>query len=192
MSDDTHSPSRPITGLILAGGAGRRMGGQDKGWLSWHGMPLVQHAVACLQDQVAELLISANRHLADYAALGFPVLADETPDYRGPLMGLRQGLAAARQPWLLSVPVDAPRLPDDLVPHLWAQHEVAPLVLARTPGGPQPVVCLCRRDLLPHLESYLAAGGRQVQGWYRDLPHVWVDFDEDAFFNCNYPEDLQA
>lgn len=180
----------PITGLILAGGAARRMGGQDKGWLRWRDRPLIDTALAHLDGKLAEVLISANRHLDAYAALGARVITDETSGFKGPLQGLVRGLREARHDWLLSLPVDTPRLPPDLVERLWNHPGASPLRVARTPSGAQPLVCLCHRSLLPPLQDYLAAGGRRAQAWFADLPHQWVDFDEADFFNCNTPEDL--
>lgn len=190
MEDDT-GRALPLTGLILAGGAGRRMGGRDKGWLLWRGRPLIRHALEHFEGKAVEILISANRNQARYAALGHRVLADAVPGYQGPLMGLRRGLESAGRDWVLSLPVDAPALPADTVARLWARREDAPIVVARSPGGPQPVLCLCRRDRLPDLQRYLDAGGRKARDWFRALPHVWVDFEEKDFFNCNHPTDLQ-
>lgn len=187
---DTRDTPLPLSALILAGGAGQRMGGQDKGWLLWQGIPLVEHALNRLRGQVREILISANRNQADYAALGCRVLEDDTPGYPGPLQGLRQGLRRASGDWLFIQPVDAPLLPSDSIERLWGRRNKALLVLARSPSGPQPLVSLCRRELLPLLDVYLASGERRVQGWYTDIPHTWVDFTETEMFNCNYPEDL--
>ncbi|MEK8088289.1 molybdenum cofactor guanylyltransferase MobA [Thermithiobacillus plumbiphilus] len=188
----THHTPLPLSALILAGGAGRRMQGQDKGWLLWQGAPLVEHALNRLRDQAREILISANRNQADYRALGCRVLEDDMPGYPGPLQGLRQGLLHAREDWLFTQPVDSPLLPDDIVERLWGARDSVPLVLARSPSGPHPLLCLCRRDLLPLLDAYLARGERRVQGWYADIPHNWVDFTETQMFNCNHPQDLTA
>lgn len=184
--------SLPITGLILAGGAARRMGGQDKGWLRWRDRPLIDIALGQLDGKLAEVLISANRHLDAYAALGVRVITDDTSGFQGPLQGLAKGLREARYEWLLSRPVDTPCLPPDLVERLWRRHKDAPLHVARTPSGPQPLVCLCHRALLPALHDYMAKGGRRAQEWFSALPHQWVDFDEADFFNCNTPEDLRT
>lgn len=186
----THDKLLPLSALILAGGAGRRMQGQDKGWLLWQGAPLVEHAINRLRGRASEILISANRNQADYAALGCRVLQDDTPGYPGPLQGLRQGLRHAREDWLFTQPVDAPLLPDDIIERLWQARNSSSLVMARSPSGPQPLVSLCRRELLPLLDAYLARGERRVQGWYADIPHTWVDFTETEMFNCNHPQDL--
>ena len=112
-------PSRAaITGLVLAGGRGQRLGGVDKGLQPWHGRALVDHAIERLAPQVAEVMISANRNAADYASRGARVLADAHGDFRGPLAGMLAGLRAAATPWLAVVPCDSPRLPIDLVERL--------------------------------------------------------------------------
>lgn len=188
----THHTPLPLSALILTGGAGTRMGGQDKGLLHWQGHPLIAHALDRLHGQVREILISANRNQAEYAALGCRVLEDDIPGYTGPLQGLRQGLHHAREDWLFIQPVDTPLLPKNTVQQLWDARDSAPLVLARSPSGPHPLLCLCRRDLLPLLDAYLARGERRVQGWYADIPHTWVDFTETQMFNCNHPQDLTS
>jgi molybdopterin-guanine dinucleotide biosynthesis protein A len=135
-----------VTGLVLAGGRGRRLGGADKGLLALHGRPLVVHVRDRLSPQVQALLISANRHAADYAALGVPVLGDAAAGLppaadgqpRGPLAGMLAGLRHAPTPWLACVPTDAPALPADLVQRLAqaAAQAGAHAALAVTPGAP--------------------------------------------------------
>lgn len=180
----------PISAVVLAGGAGRRVDGEDKGLLLWQGNLLIGHAINKLRGQVAEILISANRNLDLYGQYGCPVLTDSLSGFQGPLFGLEQGLIQARHGWVMSVPVDTPELPTKLPHILWAQHHRAPLIVARSPSGPQAVVCLCQKTLLPHLQHYLASGERKVQDWFQALPHVWADFDEAVFFNCNRVADL--
>lgn len=139
------SPS-DITGIILAGGLGRRMGGVDKGLQLLDGRPLVRHVAERLAPQVDQLLINANRSQADYAALGYPVLADEIPDFAGPLAGLHAALSAATTAWVVTVPCDSPYLPLDLVSRLQAglQSSAAGLAVAHVEGRLHPVFCLCR------------------------------------------------
>ena len=181
----------PITGLILAGGAGRRMGGADKGWLSWHGQPLIKQALQRLRGQVAEILISANRNLDRYSQWGYPVLTDPQPGFQGPLLGLLAGLQAARQPWLLSLPVDSPALPADIVARFWEARGQSDIVVARSETHWQAVLCLCRSGLAPHLRHYLEGGGRRAQDWFRDLDYCTLVLPVENFRNCNLPEDLE-
>lgn len=182
-----------VSGLLLAGGLGRRMGGVDKGLQLLQGRPLAAWVAERLRPQVDELLISANRHAEDYAALGGRVLPDLLPDFAGPLAGLQAGLTAATHPLLLTAPCDSPYLPDDLVFRLFQALTVkdALVAVARGPERLHPVFSLCRRAALPHLTRYLEGGGRRVAQWYLDLPHVEVMFpSEAAFANFNTVEAL--
>ncbi|GAB1393429.1 molybdenum cofactor guanylyltransferase MobA [Rhodocyclaceae bacterium] len=182
-----------VTGLILAGGAGRRMGGADKGLLDYRGRPLVAHVIERLAPQVAGLLVSANRNLEVYARLGHPLVNDDQPDYPGPLAGLAAGLAVCPTEWLVCVPCDCPALPLDLVSRLLAaaQDQSAIIAVAASSGQMQPTFQLCRRTLLPALTAYLAAGERRVGGWCRQQGAIEVDFPEtDAFRNLNHPAEL--
>lgn len=184
-----------ITGLVLAGGAGRRMGGADKGLVEYLGRPLVAHVIDRLAPQVESLIVSANRHLADYRAFGHPLVSDGEPDYPGPLAGLAAGLAACRTEWLVCVPCDCPHLPPDLVGRLAAApyNSGARLAVARVAGQIQPTFQLCHRSHLPALRDYLAAGERRVGGWCRQQGAVEVDFpDPEAFRNFNTPAELDA
>ena len=192
-------PREQITGLVLAGGRGIRMGGVDKGLVPLQGRPLVAHALARLAPQVGPLLISANRHLDEYRRFGLPVLTDAQDDFPGPLAGLLAGLRACRTPWLLCVPCDAPRLPADLGMRLAAGlgdgRGDRALALPRSADGRlQPACCLLRATLADSLAAYLAGGGRQMQQWLLDRPHVIVPFeradDGPAFFNANRREEL--
>ena len=110
--------TKDITGLILAGGRGSRMGGVDKGLQNHLGMPLAMHALLRLGPQVGEIMINANRNLGAYEAMGVPVWPDTLPDYAGPLAGFLAGLEHCETPYLVTVPCDSPLFPDDLVQRL--------------------------------------------------------------------------
>lgn len=180
----------PITGIVLAGGAGRRMGGVDKGFVCWQGTPLVHHALRFLSE-LPQVLISANRSLSRYQALGYEVVTDECPDFPGPLVGLRQALRKAVQPWAVCLPVDSPCLPHDIVGRLWAARVPGGIVVARSPQGPEPVICLIDTTQLPTLDAYLDHGGRRVQDWFKGLPQEWLDLTLAEAANCNTPADVQ-
>ncbi len=187
--------TRPaISGVILAGGLARRMGGADKGLQSLSGKPLVQWAIERLQPQVDELLINANRELALYARFGYPVISDRIPGFAGPLAGLHAALASAAHTLVACVPCDSPLLPGDLVDRLYdaLEAEGSALARARTFAQRQPVFCLCRRALLPQLTAFLHSGGRQPDLWYRTLKASEVAFDDEAaaFRNINTSQDL--
>ncbi|WP_322046202.1 molybdenum cofactor guanylyltransferase MobA [Paraburkholderia sp. J67] len=195
-------PAADLTGLVLAGGRGQRMGGADKGLQRLHGQPLAAHVLARLAPQVGTLVISANRNHDVYASLGAPwqaqVLADTLPDYPGPLAGLLAGLRAARTPWLLSAPCDSPWLPADLGLRL-AEAAVAngaAIATATTTNAAgevslHPVFALLHTSLADDLAAFLDAGERKVRAWYARHTAAEVDFaDEGAFYNVNSLQEL--
>lgn len=183
-----------VTGIILAGGLSRRMGGQDKGLLPYRGKPLTAWVAERLHPQVDTLLVSANRSLEHYAALGYPIVRDQIPGFAGPLAGLHAAMQQARTPWIASAPCDAPALPTDLVSRLASAIESASakIAIACSGGRRHPVFCLCRTDLLQDLEAFLRAGGRKVEDWMMRHPLAEVEFeDPSAFANLNTPEELE-
>lgn len=186
-----------ISAIVLAGGLARRMGGQDKGLLPLNGRPLIAWVLERLAPQVDEILISANRHLGDYAELGHPVVTDDDqPDRRGPLAGILAAGRRATGEWLLIAPCDAPFLPLDLAPRLLARAQAgdARLVCAADETRTQHATMLLHRDLLDSVAAQLAQGQLKVQAWqaaqgcaverFADTPH--------AFLNVNSPDDLAA
>jgi molybdenum cofactor guanylyltransferase len=183
-----------ITGLVLAGGQGRRMGNVDKGFVELAGRPLIAHVIDRLVPQVATLVINANRSVERYAAFGYPVVADAIGGFAGPLAGLHAGLATAATPFVATSPCDSPFLPADLVARLAAAFGARPvdIAVARTFDQPHPVFALVRRTVLPHLERFLDAGGRKIDAWYASLATAEVSFDDeaDAFRNINTPAEL--
>jgi molybdenum cofactor guanylyltransferase len=185
-----------ITGIVLAGGQGRRMGSVDKGFVDLDGRPLVAHVIERLAPQVATLVINANRNAGRYAVFGYAVVADAIGGFAGPLAGLHAGLAAATTPFVATSPCDSPFLPADLVARLSGAFDAQPIdiAVARTFAQPHPVFALARRSLLPHLAQFLGAGGRKIDAWYASLPIAEVAFDDeaDAFRNINTPAELAA
>ena len=184
-----------ITGVVLAGGQGRRMGGVDKGLVALRGRAMVEWVLERLRPQVDELILNANQNIERYAAFGYPVFPDEIGGFAGPLAGLHAALSRARHPLVATAPCDSPFLPADLVRRLHAAlvDAGAELAVARTFDQPHPVFCLCRRDVLPHLGEFLAAGGRKIDLWYATLKIVEVRFDDEdeAFRNINTRDELQ-
>lgn len=185
-----------VTGLVLSGGRGSRMGGVDKGLQLFRGRPLVEWVIERIEPQVAEVLVNANRNLERYLAFGHPVLTDRVGDFAGPLAGLHAALSQARCGLVVTVPCDCPFLPTELVQRLSAALASADahVAVARTAERAHPVFCLCRVSLLDHLAQYLAGGGRKVEHWYSSLHVVEVSFDDqpEAFRNFNTLEDLEA
>ncbi len=185
-----------ITGVILAGGQGRRMGTVDKGLRELRGKAMAAWVIERFAPQVAEVLINANQNLEIYARFGYRVIPDEIGGFAGPLAGLQRGLSEARHPLVATAPCDTPFLPADLVARLHSalQANAAQLAVARTGDQPHPVFCVCRRDVLPHLTAFLQDGGRKIDAWYATLKVIEVAFDDqpDAFSNINTPEELRA
>ena len=188
------SPRDRVTGIVLAGGQGRRMGGVDKGLVLLDGKPMVAHVLARLAPQVADVLVNATQTGDRDAACGYPVVPDAVGGFAGPLAGLHAGLARATREFAVTVPCDSPFLPADLVARLFAAFATpaVQLAVARTFDQPHPVFCLVRRAVLPHLAAFLAGGGRKIDAWYATLGVVEVAFDDeaDAFRNINTAAEL--
>lgn len=196
-----------ITGLILAGGRGSRMGSVDKGLQPFRTSTLVEHVIARLAPQVASYAINANRNLTRYQELAgnVPVLPDYLDGYAGPLAGLQIGLQFCPTELLLTVPCDSPLLPTDLAARLHAalteqDADVALAVTMQTQPDAatlqrqlHPVFALLKTSVLPQLEEYLASGERRMESWFKSLRVAEVLFEDDAAFsNVNTVEELQA
>jgi len=184
-----------FTGVILAGGEGRRMGGADKGLQLLDGRPLVHWVLDRLRPQVGRVVISANRNLDRYREFGCPVLSDTLSGFAGPLAGLQAALTEAATPFLLAAPCDSPGMPGDLGARLFQALETAraDLAVPRAEGRVHRAFCLVRRELLPRLDAFLADGGRKLGLWHESLNTVEVDFDDraGAFANINSLADLE-
>ena len=187
-----------ITGLILCGGRGTRMGGVDKGLQNHHGLPLALHALMRLQPQVGHVLINANRNLSAYESMGVPVWPDPIADYPGPLAGWLAGLEHCETPYLLTVPCDSPNFPLDLAARLaaaLAEADADVAMAATTEDGRQqvqPVFCLLKSGLLESLVAYLHAGERKIDRWTAQHHCVTVPFEDPAAFaNANTLDELQ-
>ena len=191
-------PVEQITGLILAGGRGSRMGGVDKGLQTHLGLPLAMQALRRLQPQVGALMINANRNLAAYESMGVPVWPDALADYPGPLAGFLAGLERCETAYLVTVPCDTPNFPTDLVERLAAAlvAEDAEIAMAATREDGQlqvqPVFCLMAATLMESLVAYTQAGQRKIDRWTGQHRCATVVFDDaDAFFNANTLDELQ-
>jgi molybdopterin-guanine dinucleotide biosynthesis protein A len=196
-------PAEDITGLVLAGGRGSRMGGVDKGLQNHLGMPLALHSLLRLQLQVGSAMLNANRNLGAYESMGVPVWPDSQADFAGPLAGMLVGLEHCETPWLVTVPCDTPNFPTDLVERLAAaaQAEDAEIAMAATrePDDQgqtvvqvQPVFCLLKSSLLESLQAFLDSGQRKIDRWTAQHRCVTVVFDDSAaFINANTVEELR-
>jgi molybdopterin-guanine dinucleotide biosynthesis protein A len=183
-----------ISAIILAGGLATRMNGADKGLLLLQKKPLIMHVIKRLTKQVDEIIINANREIAQYQAFGYTVLKDQVEDFLGPLAGFSLGLQHAKHDYLLTVPCDSPMLPLDLAMRLMAAlHEYkADVAVASSDDNTHPVFCLCKKSVLPSLTAYLEQGERRVSAWQKSQKYIEVDFSDcnEAFTNLNTVEDL--
>lgn len=185
-----------ITALILAGGRGRRMQGQDKGLLMVNNKPLLSYVLARIQPQVGQVLLNANRNSQTYAQFGFEVIADkvENEAFAGPLAGILAGLQACSTDYLLSIPCDTPCLPLDLVVRLFQALEQAGADIATVHDGErlQPVIMLMRKGVEKDLPAWLGQGGRAVQEWLGTQSHIIVqDAAPQAYQNLNTAAELE-
>jgi len=192
-----------VTGIVLAGGLGRRMSddgrGVDKGLQPFRGRPMIAHALERFAPQVGSVIINANRNVDRYREFGWPVVPDAVEGYAGPLAGLHAGMSQARTAWVATVPCDSPFLPLDLVARLAAaidasaaEGERAQLAVARTGPQAHPVFALVERALLADLERFLGEGRRKIDAWYAPLRVVEVPFDDEAAFrNLNTLQELK-
>jgi len=205
----THTiPPQEITGLILAGGRGSRMGGVDKGLQNFNGIPLALHALMRLGPQVESVMVNANRNLSAYESFGASVWPDASADFAGPLSGFLVGLERAETPYVLAVPCDTPRLPFDLAERLAEAlvREDADIAMAAAPETDdqgqthirtQPVFCLMKIELSESLVKFTHAGGRKIDAWTAQHKTAVVPFDAPsddplAFANVNTLNELQA
>jgi len=187
-----------ITGLILAGGRGMRMGGVDKGLQTLQGKPMIEHVILRLQPQVDRIMINANQNQDSYREFNVPVWSDAQNDFAGPLAGMQAGLMHCETPYLLTVPCDTPILPINLVAQLASalEQSEADIAVANTKEGErihrQPVFCLMKKTVLNNLNAALERGVRKVDQWLAENKLVDVVFDDEAAFaNINTLEELQ-
>lgn len=189
-------PRRTVTGVVLAGGRGQRMGGADKGLVLLAGRELARHVLDALRPQVHEVIINANRNTEAYARMGCRVIGDALGGFHGPLAGMASAMRAARTRYIATVPCDAPFLPVDLVARLYAGLRAARAEIAAAEDGErlQPVFALLDCALLPALETYLARGERKIDRWYAEHRCTRVSFADHprAFLNVNTPEEIAA
>ena len=185
-----------ITGLILAGGLARRMGGTDKGLVTLEGRPMISYIIDALGPQVDTILINANRNISAYQEYGYPVISDDIEDFQGPLAGMASGLRHCQTDYIVTVPCDGPFLPDNYAETLMqaAIQSNSKISVAFDGHRLQPVYALIHRDLLNDLSEYLAAGERKIDRWYDKHQFAKADFSStsEMFTNINTPEDLKA
>ncbi|MFQ6023014.1 MAG: molybdenum cofactor guanylyltransferase MobA [Acidiferrobacterales bacterium] len=185
-----------ITGVVLAGGKGRRMGGVDKGLVLLNGKPMVVHVLTALRPQVGSVIINANRNRDQYAAFGCEVIPDIVGDYFGPLAGIASAMQAVDTKYILTAPCDSPLIGDDLAARLYdgLVRERAEISVAHDGERMQPVFALLQRDLLSSVVAYLEGGERKIDRWFAKHSVATVYFTDrpETFLNVNSPEDRAA
>ncbi len=177
-----------ITGLILAGGQARRMGGMDKGLVEICGEPMCKRVIDLLAPQVGQILVNANRNLERYRAFGVDVISDYLSGYQGPLAGLASGMMTAQTPWVITVPCDGPFLNEDYVSRMTQQLNAGTnIVVARDSKRLQPTYMLVQTQLLDDLQSFLDSGDRKIDRWFVKHNHATCDFSDspECFVNIN-------
>jgi len=183
-----------ITGVILAGGRGARMGGVDKGLVRLNGKPLVEHIIQRFQPQVPHIIINANRNHDEYARYGFAVVSDEDANYAGPLAGMLSALTHATTDYIVTLPCDAPRLPTDLVARLLLQlqRDHSRACMAHDGTRAQPMFTLLHASLRDDLRRALHAGQYKAERWLQDCGCSRADFSDcpDDFINLNTSENI--
>ena len=183
-----------ITALILAGGAGSRMGGVDKGLVPYNNQPLIASVINKLAGSCNQLLISCNRNLEIYQDFGYPIICDkqQTDDinYEGPLAGILAALPKIQTEYLLISPCDTPQLPSNLAERLYQTLKTSPeshIAVAHDGTRRQNLHCMMHSSLFDSLALFYHRGGRALKLWYSQQSTIDVDFSAEAesFANIN-------
>ena len=183
-----------ITGVILAGGKARRMGGADKGLVQFRGKPLIEHVIQAFEPQVGNLLINANRNHEIYKNYGFDIVSDESEDYCGPLAGILSALNKIDTPYLATAPCDTPFISRNIVAKLSLSilSEKTEISVAHNGDRLQPVFCVMKKDLITSINNYLRKGGRKIDQWFKQHSVTIVDLSNEikCFENFNSKEEI--
>ncbi len=194
MAHEIKIPDERVTGVILAGGQARRMGGIDKGLVKLNGIAMCKIVIDRLQPQVFEVVVNANRNIEVYRDFGVRVIQDETPGFLGPLAGLASAMAVAETPWIITVPCDGPFLSSDYVFRMaqMAEEDVE-IVVARDSDRMQPTYILVKTELLDSLNEFLRSGERKIDKWFVKHRYAEADFADspECFLNINTEQDRE-
>jgi molybdenum cofactor guanylyltransferase len=184
-----------VTAVILAGGMGRRMGGQDKGLVKYKDATLIERVLAGIAQQTENILINANRNLDAYSKYGYPIVEDTLTDFQGPLAGFYAAMAVAKTEYILTLPCDGPFVADNYLSSMLEAINKTDNKMAIASDGErmQPVYALLSVDLRPSLEKFLEEGERKIDRWYNRHQYSLVKFENETrlFTNINTPEDIQ-
>lgn len=193
MERRLETPEPGVTGVVLAGGLARRMGGSDKGVIPLAGRPMIEYVIDALRPQVDHLLINVNRNHQDYGRYGLQLITDPVEGFLGPLAGIAAALEASHDPLVLTVPCDGPWVPADLRRRLSLRLEESGAAVCVAHDGKriQPVFGLFRATLMPGIRAFLESGERRLLDWLYAQEFVWADFSDhpEAFVNVNTPEE---
>lgn len=194
MNDNSQFPSADVTGVILAGGRGSRMGGKDKGLIIYKGKWLYLHVLERLHPQMDKICISANRNIAVYRQSGLKVIPDSLPDFPGPLAGMLSALENINTEWALFSSCDTPCIPTDLGPRLWQKKQTALAVWASSSEKEHPTLVLLHISLIDSLKAFMKKGERKTRLFLQQVGGHSVLFNDcpTAFTNINWPKDLST
>ena len=185
-----------VTGLILAGGKARRMGGIDKGLVSLKDRSMISYIIDALKPQVNDIIINANRNIPDYEKFGYPVINDDIANYQGPLAGMASGLKHANTDYIVTAPCDGPLLAENYVDTLLesARSHHTKISVAFDGNRLQPVYALIHKELLFDLNEFLNSGERKIDRWYEKHHYAKADFStcQEMFTNINTAEDIHT
>jgi molybdopterin-guanine dinucleotide biosynthesis protein A len=184
-----------VTGVILAGGQARRMGGKDKGLIRLNDKPMIEYIIAAFKPQTSKLLINANRNHEVYSSYGIEIIADNLSGFCGPLAGMASALQTIKTEYMVTAPCDSPFIPADLVQRLATaiENESADISVAHNGDRIQPVFCMLKKSLAQSLNGYLAKGERKIDRWFEQHNYAVADFSDvpTTFDNINTPEDIE-
>ena len=184
-----------ITGVILAGGQARRMGGQDKGLIILNNKPMIEYIIDVFKPQTPKLIINANRNHEIYSQYGLEIVADELSGFCGPLAGMASALQTIESDYMVTAPCDSPFIPTDLVQRLaeTLQDNSTEISVAHDGNRIQPVFCMMKSSLKQSLNDYLLAGERKIDRWFEQHKYAIANFSDvpETFDNINTPEDVQ-
>ncbi len=187
--------AKNVTAVILAGGMGRRMGGQDKGLVKYKNGTLIEHVIAGISQQTDNILINANRNIEVYSQFGYPIVEDSLSDFQGPLAGFYSAMAVANTDYILTLPCDGPFVVDNYLSSMINAINSTDSEMAIASDGErmQPVYALLPVNLRASLEQFLKDGERKIDRWYKEHQYTLVEFDATTrlFTNINTPEDIQ-
>ena len=188
-------PADLLTVVVLAGGKGSRLQGQDKGLIAWQGRPFIEHVLDTIESVTSNIIVSANRHLDRYQQYGYPVITDDIEGYAGPLAGMLSALKLAQTPYVLTLPCDAPLLEQDIIGAFCNTHsqEQQLLYVAETEEGLQPVYAMIHNSLVDNMQSFLDQGNRKTRDWMLANDACKVKFERhgNSFINVNTTDDLR-